>query len=136
MTHTTRVELVITFATLETDRPPLLSSILMSTFWKAFKVSYFVLAHSDVHHLVITGFLIDLPFLRLALRNLYLLDTNVENLSVKFEKPLNNIGAVLSPILPNVSFWSPWKHPKTFSLLLFLGGSKGNIGKKRVNKKI
>ena len=67
-------------------------------------MSYFVLAHSDVHHLVITGFLIDLPFLRLALRNLYLLDTNVENLSVKFEKPLNNIGAVLNPILPNVSF--------------------------------
>ena len=136
MAHTTRVELVITFATLETDRPPVLSSILISTFWKAFEVTYFVLAHSDVHHLVITGFLIDLPFLRLALRNLYLLDTNVENLSVKFEKPLNKIGAVLNPILRNVSFWSPWKHPKTFSLLLFLGGSKGNIGKIRVKKKI
>ena len=38
-----------------------------------------------------------------------------------------------NPFLPNVPFWSPWKHQKTFGFLMFSGGSKGNIGKKRVN---
>ena len=35
--------------------------------------------------------------------------------------------------LPNVPFWSPWKHQKTKGFLMFSGGSKGNIGKKRFN---
>ena len=40
---------------------------------------------------------------------------------------------ILNPFLPNVPFWSPWKHQKTKGFLMFSGGSKGNIGKKRVN---
>ena len=35
-------------------------------------------------------------------------------------------------LLPNVSFWSPWKHQKTKGLLMFSAGSKGNTGKKWV----
>ena len=38
-----------------------------------------------------------------------------------------------NPFLPNVPFWSPWKHQKTFGFLKLTGGSKRNIGKKRVN---
>ena len=30
-----------------------------------------------------------------------------------------------NPFLPNVPFWSPWKHQKTKGFLMFLGGSKG-----------
>ena len=41
---------------------------------------------------------------------------------------------VINPFLPNVPFWSPWKHQKTKGFLMFSGGSKGNIGKKRVKK--
>ena len=40
----------------------------------------------------------------------------------------------INPILPNVPFWSLWKHQKTKGFLIFSGGSKGNIGKKRVNR--
>ena len=29
-------------------------------------------------------------------------------------------------------FDPPWKHQKTFGFLMFSGGSKGNIGKKKV----
>ena len=29
-------------------------------------------------------------------------------------------------------FWSPWNHEKAFRYLRFSGGSKGNIGEKRV----
>ena len=36
---------------------------------------------------------------------------------------------LFNPLLPNVPFWSPWKHQKTFGFLMFSGGSKGNIGK-------
>ena len=39
----------------------------------------------------------------------------------------------ISHFLPNVSFWSPWKHQKTFGFLMLSGGSKGNIWKKTVN---
>ena len=39
----------------------------------------------------------------------------------------------ISHFLPNVPFWSPWKHQKTFGFLMLSGGSKGNIGKKTVN---
>ena len=42
------------------------------------------------------------------------------------------VSYLLNPFLPNVPFWSPWKHQKTFGFLMFSGGSKGNIGKKRV----
>ena len=44
---------------------------------------------------------------------------------------MNNI---FNPFLPDVPFWSPWKHQKTFDFLMFSGGSKEDIGKKRVNK--
>ena len=37
------------------------------------------------------------------------------------------------PFLPNIPFWSPWKHQKTFGFLMFSERSKGNIGKKSVN---
>ena len=39
----------------------------------------------------------------------------------------------LSPFLPNVALWSLWKHHKTFGFLMFSGGAKGYIGKKRIN---
>ena len=42
----------------------------------------------------------------------------------------------LSPFLPNVPFWSPWKHLKTFGFLMISGGSKGNIGKKKAENNI
>ena len=37
------------------------------------------------------------------------------------------------PNIPNVPIWSPRKHQKTFGFLMFSGGWKGNIGKKKVN---
>ena len=40
---------------------------------------------------------------------------------------------VFNLFLPNVPFRSPWKLQKTIGSLMFSGGSKGNIGKKRVN---
>ena len=41
----------------------------------------------------------------------------------------------LNPLLPNFFFWSPWNIRKTFGFL-FSGGSKANIGKKRVFKSL
>ena len=37
----------------------------------------------------------------------------------------------VNSFLPSDSFWSPWKHQKTFGFLMFLGGLKRIIGKKR-----
>ena len=37
-----------------------------------------------------------------------------------------------NPFLPNVLFWSPWKYQKSKGFLMFSGGSKVNIGKKRL----
>ena len=36
------------------------------------------------------------------------------------------------PFSSRYSLLIPWKHQKTFCFLMFLGGSKGNTGKKRV----
>ena len=41
---------------------------------------------------------------------------------------------LLNSFLLNVPFWSPWKHQKTFGFLMFSGGSKGNIRKKRLKE--
>ena len=38
----------------------------------------------------------------------------------------------VNTFLPNVHFWPPWKHQKTCGFFMFSGGSKENIGKKRV----
>ena len=38
----------------------------------------------------------------------------------------------INPFLPNIPFLSLWKHQKTKGFLMFSGGTKGNIGKKRV----
>ena len=46
--------------------------------------------------------------------------------------PRKRLEVGFNPFLPNVPFWSPWKHQKTFGFRMFSGGSKGNIGKKRV----
>ena len=43
--------------------------------------------------------------------------------------------ARVNSFLPNVSFWSPWKHQKTYGFLMFSGGSKGNIRKEKVKAK-
>ena len=49
--------------------------------------------------------------------------------SIKFRE----VGEVtIKSFLPNVPFWSPWKHLKTKDFVMFSGGSKENIGKKRV----
>ena len=37
----------------------------------------------------------------------------------------------VNSFLPSDSFWSPWKHQKTFGFFMFLGGLKRIIGKKR-----
>ena len=37
------------------------------------------------------------------------------------------------PFLAIVPFWSPWKYQETKGFLVFSGGSKGNITKKRAN---
>ena len=42
------------------------------------------------------------------------------------------ISILINPFLPKIPFRSPWKHHKTKSFLMFWGGSKVNIGKKRV----
>ena len=42
------------------------------------------------------------------------------------------ISSIINPFFNNVPFWSPWEHQKIKGFL-FSGGSKGNIGKKRVN---
>ena len=39
---------------------------------------------------------------------------------------------LLNLFLPSLPFWSPWKHQKIFGFLIFSGGLKSNIGKKRV----
>ena len=41
-------------------------------------------------------------------------------------------GYVFNPFLCNYPFLSPLKYQKTFGFLMFSGGSKGNIGRKRV----
>ena len=42
------------------------------------------------------------------------------------------VNSMFHPFLHNVPFWSPWKQQKTKGFLIFSGGSKGNIGKKKV----
>ena len=57
----------------------------------------------------------------------------------KYEKAFSRLRAPLSkyhwlnPFLPIVLFWSLWKHQKTKGFLMFSGGSKGSIGKRRAN---
>ena len=46
-----------------------------------------------------------------------------------YGKLVCSISSEVNPLLPNVPFWSPWKHQKTKGFLMFSGGSKGNIGK-------
>ena len=41
---------------------------------------------------------------------------------------------IFNPFHSNVSFWSPWKHHKNKGFMMISRGSKGNIGKKRVQK--
>ena len=42
----------------------------------------------------------------------------------------------INPFLPNVPFWYPWKHQKTFGFLMFSRWSKRNIEKKRVKNRL
>ena len=44
----------------------------------------------------------------------------------------SNHKVTINPFLPNIPFWSCWKHQKTKGFLMFSGWSKGNIEKKRV----
>ena len=44
------------------------------------------------------------------------------------------LGRMFNPFHSNVSFWSPWKHYKNKGFMMISRGSKGNIGKKRVQK--
>ena len=39
-------------------------------------------------------------------------------------------------LFSDAPFWPPWKYQKTFSFLIFSGGSKGEVRKKWVNKAI
>ena len=45
---------------------------------------------------------------------------------------LKNRGKKLNSSLPNIPFWSPWKHQKTFSFLMF-SDQKGALGRNRLN---
>ena len=40
----------------------------------------------------------------------------------------------INPILRNIPFWSTWKHHQTKSVLMFLGDSWANRGKKSLQK--